>query len=99
MTDRDLLDALRDCYSPTTHRNIVDSSLVRSATLTPDPDAPGAAIPGIPPRFIAHITLTAPTTDEAANAQLLAQISNRLAGLQSISRTETKLLPPLFPIL
>jgi metal-sulfur cluster biosynthetic enzyme len=99
MSDADLLDALRDCYDPVLRRNIVDARLVRSATLTPDLDAPGASVPGVGPRFLARVTLTAPGSDEIANAQLLAQIENRLLGLQAISRVEVTLLPALFPIL
>ena len=99
MTDIDLLQALRDCYDPRTRRNLVAAGLVRSATLTPDEDAPGAGIPGVPTRYIARITLTAPTSDDDTNAQLRAQIENRLAGLPWISRTDLRLTPPLFPIL
>lgn len=98
MTDADLLHLLRDCYTPT-GPNIVAAGLVRSATLTPDPDAPGANIPGLPPRFIAHITLHSPSTDDTASAQLRAQVENRLLGLPAISRVEINLLPALFPIL
>jgi len=98
MTDAQLLHLLRDCYTPA-GPNIVAAGLVRSATLTPDLDAPGASIPGLPPRFIAAITLHSPSTDEAAAAQLSAQIENRLLGLPSISRVEVHLLPALFPIL
>jgi hypothetical protein len=98
MTEADLLHLLRDCYTPT-GPNIVAAGLVRSATLTPDPDAPGANVPGLPPRFIAHITLHAPSTDETAATQLSAQVENRLLGVPSISRVEINLLPALFPIL
>ena len=98
MTDAELLHLLRDCYTPT-GPNIVAAGLVRSATLIPDLNAPGAAIPGLPQRFIAHITLHAPSTDETAAAQLSAQVENRLLGLPQISRVELKLLPALFPIL
>jgi metal-sulfur cluster biosynthetic enzyme len=94
MTDADLLNALRDCYDPLLRRNIVDLNLVRSATLTLDPEAPGPI-----PRYLAQVTLTAPTSDETANAQLAAQIENRLLGLQPISRAHITLLAPLFPIL
>lgn len=97
MTTPDLLHLLRDCYIH--NRNIVDAGLIRSATLIHDADAPGAKIPGVPTRHIARITLLAPTSDDAANAQLLAQIENRLLGHPSISRVELTLLPPLFPIL
>ncbi len=98
MTDADLLQFLRDCYTPT-GANIVAAGLVRSATLTLDPDVPGASIPGLPPRFVAHLTLHAPSSDDAAKAQFAAQVENRLLGLPSISRVEVNLLPALFPIL
>jgi hypothetical protein len=93
-TEADLLLALRDCYLPLDRRNIIAANLVRSATLTLDPDAPGSI-----PRLHAHITLNAPGTDEAANSQLCAQIENRLLGLEAISRVTVTLLPALFPIL
>ena len=93
-TEADLLLALRDCYLPLDRRNIIAANLVRSATLTPDPDAPGAIT-----RLHAHITLHAPGADEAANSQLCAQIENRLLGLEAISRVSVTLLPVLFPIL
>jgi metal-sulfur cluster biosynthetic enzyme len=99
VTDAELLQSLRDCYDPILKRNIVDLGLIRSATLTRDDNAPGATIPGVPARYIAHITLTAPSADEAATAQLQAQIENRLAGLPEISRTIIKLNPTPFPIL
>jgi metal-sulfur cluster biosynthetic enzyme len=96
MTDADLLTLLRDCYHPVLRRNIVELDLVRSATLTPDLDAPGA---GVLQKFTAHITLMAPTSDETANAHFRAQVENRLLGLPTISRVELTLLPALFPIL
>jgi len=90
---------LRDCYEPATRRNVVEAGLVRSATVTADLDAPGFGIPGVPVRHLARITLYAPGNDEIANAQLVAQIENRLLGVESISRVEVTLLPPLFSIL
>ena len=105
MADVDLLRALHDCYDAVQQRNgargknIVDLGLVESATLTLDTAAPGANIRGLPARYIAHITLRAPGSDDTRNAQLRAQIENRLAGLPEISRTEIELLPALFPIL
>jgi hypothetical protein len=99
VTDADLLTALRDCYDPLLKRNIVDLGLVRAATLQPVLEGPGANIPGVAPRFIAHIDLFAPRSDEASNALLYAQIENRLAGLPAIARTEIRVLPTPFPIL
>lgn len=84
--------ALRDCYDPTLPCNIVDLGVVESITLTPDPQAPGATIPGVPQKFRVTITLTPTTQDESANAQLAAQIQNRLAGLETILHTEVTLL-------
>jgi len=99
MTDADLLTLLRDCYHPVLRRNIVDLDLVRSATLTPDRNAPGVNSPGVPQKFIAHLTLITPTSDDTANAHFRAQIENRLLGLPTISRVDLILLPALFPIL
>lgn len=92
MTDAELTAALRDCYY--LQRDVVSLNLIRSAALIEDTGAPG-----LHPRYVATITLTAPTADEAVNAQLLAQIENRLLGLQPISRVSITLLPALFPIL
>jgi hypothetical protein len=93
----DVESLLRDCYIQ--NRNVVDAGLIRSATLVADLEAPGSGIPGVPPRYIARIAVYAPTSDEGANAQLVAQVENRLLGDPSISRVELTLLPPLFPIL
>ena len=99
MTDTQLLDALRDCYDPVLRRNIVELNLVRSATFELDTEAPGAGVRGVPSRYRVHIVLTAPGSDDAANAQLAAQIENRLAGMQEISQANVRLLPTTFPIL
>jgi len=99
MTDADLLTFLRDCYHPVLRRNIIDLDLVRSASLTADSNAPGANVPGVPQKFIAHLTLTAPTSDDTSNAHFVTQIENRLLGLPSISRVDLTLLPAHFPIL
>lgn len=98
MTDADLLLLLRDCYTPT-GPNIVAAGLVRSATLTPDLAAPGAALPNRPARYRAAITLHAPSTDENAALQLSAQVENRLLGTPSITHVKVTLLPALFPII
>ena len=99
MTDADLLDALRDCYEPLLRRDIVAAHLVRSASISVDSEAPGAGIAGVPVRYVAKVTLHAPGRDEAANAQLTAQVENRLLGMPAISRVAITLMPALFPIL
>ncbi len=99
MTDADLVNALRDCYDTLQQRNIVDLGLVQSALLVRDTEAPGRSVRGVPVRYIARIAIRAPNSDDTRNAQLRAQIENRLAGLPEISRTEIEMLPALFPIL
>jgi metal-sulfur cluster biosynthetic enzyme len=99
MTNADLVNALRDCYDTLQQRNIVDLGLVRSAALARDTEAPGASVRGVPVRYIACISLRAPSSDDTRNAQLRAQVENRLAGLPEISRAEIEMLPALFPIL
>jgi metal-sulfur cluster biosynthetic enzyme len=96
LTDSDILTALRDCYDPVLPCNIVDLGLIRSIAITPDLEAPGANIPGVPQTHIIKIEITPTQTEEAANAQLLAQLEaqiiNRLAGLEAISHTTVTLL-------
>ena len=84
--------ALRDCYDPSLPCNVVDLGVLESITLAPDPEAPGATIPGVPPKFRVTITLIPTTQDEAANSQIAAQIQNRLAGLETVLHTEITLL-------
>jgi metal-sulfur cluster biosynthetic enzyme len=92
LTEADIRAALRDCYDPKLPLNIVDLGLIQSITITLDPEAPGSGIPGVPQKHKIHIDLTPTQTDEAANAQLQAQIINRLAGLETISQTAITLL-------
>lgn len=92
LTESDILQALCDCYDPVLPCNIVDLGLVRSITITPDAEAPGANIPGVPQKHIIEVSLTPTQTDEASHAQLSAQISNRLSGLETVSRTNVILL-------
>jgi len=92
LTESDILAALHDCYDPVLPCNIVDLGLIRSITITPDQEAPGSGIPGVPQRNKIQITLTPTSDDEAANSQLQAQIVNRLAGLETVSRTSVILL-------
>ncbi len=99
MTDADLLQALRDCYDPVMRRNIVELNMVRSASLEPDRDAPGAGIQGVPLRYRARVTLGSNSSDEASNAQLAALVENRLLGMPDISSVEILLVPPVFAIL
>lgn len=98
-TSADLTNALTECFVPALRRDVVAAGLVRSAELVPDADAPGAGIPGVPPRSIAKVVLQAPGTDDAINGQLRAAVENRLLGIPAISRVELQLQPALFSIL
>jgi metal-sulfur cluster biosynthetic enzyme len=87
LTEADIRNALRDCYDPTLPCNIVDLGLLRAITITPDPNAPGTNIPGVPQKHRIQITLTLTNPTDDTEAQLRAQITNRLAGLQTVSQT------------
>jgi len=91
LTDPDIREALRACYAtPPNHRlaiNIVDLGLVESIALTPDLEAPGANIPGVPQKSRLALTLLTLSANEDAEGQLQAQIANRLAGLPELSQT------------
>jgi metal-sulfur cluster biosynthetic enzyme len=89
ITEDSIREALRACFHSlpfNTPLDIVSLGLVEAITLTPDPDAPGAGMPGVPPRQSLMVTLIAPTLDDDANAILIAQTENRLAGIPNLSR-------------
>jgi len=92
LTKSDIRIALRDCYDPVLPCNIVDLGLIHSIAVTPDLEAPGTHIPGVPQKHSIHIQLTPTQKDEAAEAHLRAQIANRLAGLEAVSHTTITLL-------
>jgi metal-sulfur cluster biosynthetic enzyme len=92
LTEADIRAALRDCYDPAISCNIVDLGLVHSISITPDPEAPGSGIPGVPPRHRVTIALTLATLIDSEDTPLPAQIQNRLAAFETISRTEVTLL-------
>lgn len=92
LTEAEILAALRDCYDPALPCNIVDLGLVRSVTITADTDAPGAGVPGVPSKHTVHIDIVLTHPEEAAEAQLRAQIANRLAGLEAVSQTTVNVL-------
>ncbi len=92
LTDSDILTALRDCYDPELPCNIVDLGLIRSITIAPDLNAPGSNIPGVPQKHRIEIGLLLTNPTEAAQAQLRAQIANRLAGLETVSQTTITIL-------
>ena len=98
-SEADLMEALRECFVPALRRDVVAAGLVRSAALELDREAPGAGIQGVPPRFLARLTIWEAGSEEAVNVQLRAAVENRLLGLYAISRVELTMLPPLFSIL
>jgi metal-sulfur cluster biosynthetic enzyme len=92
LTESDILRALRDCYDPVLPCNIVDLGLIRSIAVTPDREAPGTNIPGVPQKHTVEIEVTPTQSEEAINSQLSAQIANRLAGLETVSHSTITLL-------
>jgi metal-sulfur cluster biosynthetic enzyme len=92
LTEAAVLAALRDCYDPEISLTIVDLGLVHSISIAPDPDAPGAGIPGVPPRHRVSIALTLAQIADPESTPLIAQIQNRLAAFETISRTDVTLL-------
>jgi metal-sulfur cluster biosynthetic enzyme len=105
LTEATILAALRDCYDPELPCNIVDLGLVYAVAIAPDPEAPGTNIPGVPPRHRVSISVTLtdperPDHPTDAAAQLTAQIQNRLAAFETVSRSDVTLVrdPPWSPL-
>ncbi|GGA63447.1 hypothetical protein GCM10011507_13860 [Edaphobacter acidisoli] len=92
LTEADILTALRDCYDPSLPCNIVDLGLVQKVTITLDKDAPGTGIPGVPQKHRIQIALILTNPTEETTAQLIAQIENRLAGLEQVSHASVTVL-------
>ena len=92
MTEHDIREALRVCFDPELRVNIVDAGLLYEVAVTPDPDAPGSGIPGVPPRFRVETKLLNRSLDEDRNALLLEQVRGRLAGMENVSRANVVLL-------
>jgi metal-sulfur cluster biosynthetic enzyme len=92
LTESDIRAALGDCYDPGIACNIVDLGLVHSIAIALDPKAPGAGIPGVPPRHRVSIALILATLSDGEDTPLPAQIQNRLAAFETISHTEVTLL-------
>jgi len=99
LTEDEIRTALRDCYDPEIPCNIVDLGLVQSVAIEPDHEAPGAGIPGVPQKHRIAISLISTNPTDAAESQLSAQIANRLAGIETVSRTIVNILrmPPWSP--
>jgi metal-sulfur cluster biosynthetic enzyme len=92
LTEDTIRAALRDCYDPEVPCNIVDLGLVYAVHVAPDPDAPGAGVPGVPPRHRVAIELTLTSPGCPAHTQIIAQIEGRLSAFETVSRTEVALV-------
>ncbi len=91
LVEATILAALRDCYDPALSLNIVELGLVHAIRVSPDPDAPGAGIPGVPARHRVQIDLLS-AQPGSEDSPLPALIQNRLAAFETISRTEVTIL-------
>jgi metal-sulfur cluster biosynthetic enzyme len=92
LTEANIRTALRDCYDPEIPLNVVDLGLVQSITISPDLEAPGTNISGVPQKHRVHIDLIPTHPTEAVEAHLRAQIINRLAGLEAVTQTTITIL-------
>ena len=79
-TRDDVNDALRVCFDPELPVNIVDLGLVYAIEVNRDWDAPG-----VDPRYAVRITLSMRAPNDEREAMLLAQVHNRLMGMQEVS--------------
>ena len=91
LTNEHVLEALRACYGSGAVYgqavNVVDLGLVAGIKLQIDAEAPGAGIVGVPIRQVLRLTLLRGFGDDDAEVQMAAQISNRMAGIEGLSRT------------
>ncbi len=92
LTEDQIRDSLRVCYDPEIPLNVVDLGCVHSIRLAADPSAPGAGIPGVPARQSLLLGLIPASDDEGRQAQLLAVVKNRLAGMPELSRVSVTLV-------
>jgi metal-sulfur cluster biosynthetic enzyme len=92
LTDADILSALRDCFDPALPCNIVDLGLVRSISVESDPEAPGRGIRGVPQKHRIRVSIALTSPNEDSEAQLKAQIANRLAGMEEAGATEVDIV-------
>jgi len=96
LTEHDIREALRACYDPGNPYkkpfNLVDLGCIETVSLALDLDAPGAGIPGVPPRQRLTLEIVPTSQNDDANVQLSAQIQNCLAGLPQLSGTTLTLL-------
>lgn len=87
LTETEVREALRDCYDSAMRCNIVDLGFVQSISVTPDTEAPGTGIRGVPQKHHVSVLLTFANPDELAQAQIMSQVKNRLAGFETVGRS------------
>ncbi len=86
LTPDAIREALRVCFDPELPVNIVDLGLVYGVEVHVATDAPG-----IEPRYAVHVTLTMRAPNDEREAMLVAQVQNRLMGMQQVCRATVEL--------
>ncbi|MFT4114165.1 metal-sulfur cluster assembly factor [Silvibacterium sp.] len=81
----DIYIALCDVNDPEVPLNIVELGLVYRVEVALDTEAPGAGIPGVPPRYRAEVDVTMTSTGCPAHEMILEKVRNRLAGMPQLS--------------
>lgn len=87
LSESDILAALRDCYDPEVHLNLVDLGLIYHIAIEPDPDSKPAW-----PRQRVKVAMTLTTPSCPASGLIVEQVRNRLASLQEIGKVEIDLV-------
>ena len=87
LTETEIREALRDCYDSAMRCNIVDLGFVQLVSVTPDMEAPGTGVPGVPQKHSVSVILTLANPDEGSEAEIVSQVTNRLAGLEMVGQS------------
>ena len=83
-TEQDVLAALRDVYDPELPINIVDLGLVYRVDVAIDTEAPGAGIPGVPPRHRVDIDVTMTSQGCPAHELIIEKVKRLMKSVKKM---------------